>query len=56
MSQNAFLQGRGDSVTHVVVRSIKISDVPVAKGDVQDFLMQAFRAKDDVMAEYAMHA
>ena len=56
MSQNAFLQGRGDSVTHVVVRSIAISEVPVAKDDVQDFLMRAFRVKDDVMAEYAMHA
>ena len=56
MSQNAFLQGRGDSVTHVVVRSIAISDVPVAKGEVQDFLMRAFRVKDDVMAEDAMHA
>jgi 1-acyl-sn-glycerol-3-phosphate acyltransferase len=51
MSQNAFLKGKGDSTTHVVVRSIPISEVPVAPQDVTEFLMQTFRVKDDVMIE-----
>jgi 1-acyl-sn-glycerol-3-phosphate acyltransferase len=53
MSQNAFLKGKGESTTHVVIRSIPISKVPVAEADVTEFLMQAFRVKDDAMAEYA---
>jgi 1-acyl-sn-glycerol-3-phosphate acyltransferase len=51
MSQNAFLRGKGDSTTYVVVRNIPISKVPVKKEDVQEFLMQAFRVKDDIMTE-----
>jgi hypothetical protein len=51
MSQNAFLKGKGDSTTYVVTRSIPISKVPVEEADVTEFLMEAFRVKDNIMAE-----
>ncbi len=51
MSQNAFLQGKGDSTTHVVVRSIPISTVGQTEEEISKFMMDCFRVKDDVMAE-----
>ena len=51
MSQNAFLQGKGHSTTYVISRNIRISDVPVDEAEVSEFLMEAFRVKDDIMVE-----
>jgi lysophosphatidic acid acyltransferase/lysophosphatidylinositol acyltransferase len=51
LSQNSFLKSKGDSTTYVVARSIPISEVPVKEADVTEFLMEAFRVKDNMMAE-----
>jgi 1-acyl-sn-glycerol-3-phosphate acyltransferase len=53
MSQSQFLKGQGDSTTYVTVREIPIANVPVKEADVKEFLMRAFRVKDDIMTEYA---